>query len=62
MKCLRSTLVALLASLLLSACTFERASMGPAPTLHNLTKVSQLQAAFNQDRGHPRLIVLLSPT
>jgi hypothetical protein len=58
----RSTLAALTASLLLTACSLERASTGPAPTLHDLTKVSQLQTAFNQDRGHPRLIVLLSPT
>lgn len=54
--------VALLACLLFASCASERPATGPAPALHNLTEVSQLKAAFNQDRGHPRLIVLLSPT
>jgi hypothetical protein len=58
----RSALAALLASLLLTTCTSERAATGPAAELHNLKNVSQLQRAFNQDRNRPRLILLLSPT
>ena len=35
---------------------------GPDARLTNLTSVDQLQATFNRDGGHPRLILLLSPT
>jgi hypothetical protein len=58
----RFALASLLASLLLTACTTERAPTGTAQTLHNLAEVSQLRSAFNQDSSHPRVIVLLSPT
>jgi hypothetical protein len=33
----------------------------PAP-LRDLSEVGQLEAAFNQDTGKPRLILLVSPT
>ena len=35
---------------------------GPSATLTDLSSVDQLKGAFNQDTGHPRLILLLSPT
>ncbi len=34
----------------------------PLPVLHDLTGVDQLKAAFNEDEGLPRLVLLLSPT
>jgi hypothetical protein len=35
---------------------------GPDAALTDLTRVGQLRSAFNNDSGHPRLILLLSPT
>ncbi len=35
---------------------------GPDATLTDLTNVDQLRANFSHDAGHPRLILLLSPT
>jgi hypothetical protein len=35
---------------------------GRDASLTDLSSVDQLQAAFNRDAGHPRLILLLSPT
>jgi hypothetical protein len=34
----------------------------PGITLTNLDNVEELRARFNQDRGTPRLLLLLSPT
>jgi hypothetical protein len=38
----------------------------PAPpagmTLHDINSVDDLRQVFNRDVGHPRLIVLVSPT
>ena len=33
-----------------------------APTLTDLKSVDELKTLFNQDRGKPRLVLLLSPT
>ncbi len=35
---------------------------GPPASLTDLSGVGQLQEAFNRDAGHPRLILLFSPT
>ena len=34
----------------------------PVPVLYDLTGVDQFKAAFNEDEGLPRIILLLSPT
>ena len=33
-----------------------------APTLTDLKSVDELKTLFNEDRGKPRLVLLLSPT
>lgn len=35
---------------------------GPQAGLTDLTSVDQLETRFNRDSGHPRLILLFSPT
>ena len=40
----------------------HRSATAPARTLTNLHDVGQLETAFNNASGEPRLIVLMSPT
>ncbi len=49
----------LLLGMLLSACA--QAATTPT-TLTDLTDIQTLRAAFNQDAGKPRLILLAAPT
>ena len=49
------------------ACTSASTSppqeqLGPVPVLNELGGVEQLKARFNEDRGVPRVILLMSPT
>ena len=37
-------------------------SLGPVPVLNELGGVEQFKARFNEDRGVPRVILLMSPT
>lgn len=38
------------------------AGSGPNASLTDLSRIDQIQGPFNRDAGHPRLILLLSPT
>jgi hypothetical protein len=59
----RVVLVAwLLALLVAGACESPPPERGSAPTLSTLERIEELRAAFNADRGRPRLVLLLSPT
>jgi hypothetical protein len=40
----------------------ERAGSGGSGDVVTISNVQQFEHAFNEDTGHPRLVLLLSPT
>lgn len=60
----RSIRAALLSSCLamIAACGAGGATPTAGPTLGDLSSVTELQNAFNQDSGKTRIVLLLSPT
>jgi hypothetical protein len=55
--------VLLLALLVVAAgCGGGRGSPGGPGKLETLSSVAQFQRAFDDEAGHPRLVLLLSPT
>lgn len=59
-------LAVLIAALTLAGCATRTPpappAAAPAFSLHDLAALDDLAAAFDRDRGHPRLVLLLSPT
>jgi hypothetical protein len=50
------------AALLLGGCGSDGSHTVHARTLQDVGNVTPVRAQFNADDGHPRLLVLLSPT
>jgi hypothetical protein len=44
------------------ALPWDRPAAPPGVTLRDLGGLDDLRQAFNQDAGHPRLVLLVSPT
>jgi hypothetical protein len=56
---------AVAASLVLAACTATSSAdkpAGPHGSVISLTRISTLRSVFNRDAGHPRLMLIFSPT
>jgi ABC-type glycerol-3-phosphate transport system substrate-binding protein len=49
-------------SMVLAACGGGSGDESAQSGLSDLTSVDELRAQFNEDRGQPRLLLLLSPT
>jgi hypothetical protein len=49
-------------ALVLARCGGGSASVSPHRALQDVRDVAPVRAQFNADDGHPRLLVLLSPT
>jgi hypothetical protein len=54
--------ILLVAGVILGAQRVLHPAPPPGATLTDLTRVDQLQAMFNADKGSSRLVVILSPT
>ncbi|HEX9638419.1 MAG TPA: hypothetical protein VGB99_12835 [Acidobacteriota bacterium] len=54
--------VHLLAWILLGTLAGSAAAADSEPALTDLQQLEELRARFNQDQGHPRLLLLFSPT
>jgi ABC-type glycerol-3-phosphate transport system substrate-binding protein len=57
----RASLLVLL-TVALAACGGDSGDGSAGGGLSDLTSVEELSARFNEDRGEPRLVLLLSPT
>ena len=59
---MRLAALLVLLSITLAACGGGARDDGASARLSDLTSVDQLQKEFNEGRGEPRLLLLLSPT
>ncbi len=57
-----TTLIIILGLFFIYQVSMHRASGLTATTLTNLQSIEPLRTQFNQDKGQPRLILLVSPT